>query len=129
MPTPPEHTGQFRSPAERAAARAEFRRLGHFLRDVIAAASGTAAAPPWLAAELGKPLRGHVESPDERLARYHTVFSDELQALEDALSAEDNNHLDDDSRHAAGYLARRLLAALLNCPPDEVSQHLPAGSS
>jgi hypothetical protein len=128
MPTPPEHEGEFRSPAERAAARAELRRLGHFLRDVIAAASGTAVTPPWLAAQLGKPLRGHAESPDERLAMYHTVFSDELLALQDALSDEDDHHLDDDSLRAASYLARRLLAVLLDCPPGEVTHHLPAGS-
>jgi len=129
MPTPPELEGDFRSPAERAAARAELRRLGHFLRDVIAAARGAAVTPPWLTAELGKPLRGHVESPDERLARYYTVFGDELLALEDALSVEEDNHLDDESLRAARYLARRLLATLLDCPAGEVSQHLPAGSA
>ncbi|MGO9078604.1 MAG: hypothetical protein ACLQDY_06125 [Streptosporangiaceae bacterium] len=126
MPNPPELNQQFSSPAERAAARNELQRLGKFLREVIAAADGAAPVPGWLAAELQKPLRGHREPPGERLARYHNVFSDELQAIDDTLSGGSEIRLDDDSLRAARYLARRLLAALLDCPPSEVSQRLPA---
>jgi hypothetical protein len=126
MLTPPELNQQFSSPAERAAARAELQRLGEFLREVIAAASGAAPVPGWLAAELQKPLRGHREPPGERLARYHNVFSDELQAIDDALSSGSEIRLDDASLRAARYLARHLLATLLDCPPSEVSQRLPA---
>lgn len=126
MLTPPELNQQFSSPAERAAAQAELRRLGKFLREVIAAASGAAPVPGWLAAELQKPLRGHREPPDERLARYYNVFGDELQAIDDVLSSGSEIRLDDDSLRAARYLARRLLATLLDCPPSEVSQRLPA---
>lgn len=127
MPTPPELNQRFTSPAERAAARDELRRLGKFLREVIAAADGTAPVPGWLAAELGKPLHGHREQPGERLARYRNVFGDELQTIKDTVSGRDENRLDDESLRAARYLARRLLAALLGCPPSEVSQRLPAG--
>lgn len=126
MLTPPELNQQFSSPAERAAAQAELQRLGEFLREVVAAASGTAPVPGWLAAELQRPLHGHSEPPAERLARYHTVFGDELHALDDVLSSETENRLDDDSLRAARYLARRLLATLLDCPPSEVSHRLPA---
>ena len=129
MPTPPELNQQFSSPDDRAAAQAELQRLGEFLREIIAAASGRIPIPGWLAAELRKPLRGHRESPDERLARYHNVFSDELQALDDTLPRGSENRLDDDSLRAARYLARRLLAALLDCPPSEVSQRLPVTPS
>ncbi|HUY51260.1 MAG TPA: hypothetical protein VMV92_37075 [Streptosporangiaceae bacterium] len=129
MLTPSELNQQFSSPADRAAAQAELQRLGAFLREVVAAASGTAPVPGWLAAELQKPLRGHREPPGERLARYHTVFRDELQAIDDTLSSESQNRLDDDSLRAARYLARRLLATLLDCPPREVSQRLPATPS
>jgi len=117
---------QFSSPAERAAAQDELQWLGEFLREVVAAASGTAPIPGWLAAEIQKPLHGHNKPPGERLARYHNVFSDELQAIDDVLSSETENRLDDDSLRAARYLARRLLATLLDCPPSEVSQRLPA---
>ena len=126
MLTPPELNQQFSSPAERAAAQDELQWLGEFLREVVAAASGTAPVPGWLAAELQRPLQGQSEPPGERLARYHTVFGDELHALDDALSSETENRLDDDSLRAARYLARRLLATLLDCPPSEVSQRLPA---
>lgn len=126
MPTPPELNQQFASPAERAAARDELQRLGEFLREVIAAADGTAPVPGWLAAELRKPLHGHREPPGERLARYHTVFSDELQTIKDTVSGGNESRLDDESLRAARYLARRLLAALLDCPPSEVSLRLPA---
>ena len=126
MLTPPELNQQFSSPAERAAAQAELQRLGGFLREVVAAASGTAPIPSWLAAELQRPFHGHSESPGERLARYHTVFGDELHALDDVLSSETENRLDDHSLRAARYLARRLLATLLDCPPSEVSQRLSA---
>jgi hypothetical protein len=126
MLTPPELNQQFSSPAERAAAQAELQRLGEFLREVVAAASGMAPVPGWLAAELQRPLRGHGEPPGERLTRYRTVFGDELQALDDVLSSETENRLDDDSLRAARYLARPLLATLLDCPPIEVSQRLPA---
>jgi hypothetical protein len=126
MLTPPELNQQFSSPAERVATQAEVHRLGEFLREVVAAADGTAPSPGWLAAELQRPLRGHSEPPGERLARYLTVFSDELQALDDVISSEPENRLDDDSLRAARYLARRLLATLLDCPPSEVSQRLPA---
>jgi len=129
MPTPPELNQQFSSPAERAAAQAELQRLGEFLREIITAASGTAPVPGWLAAELRKPLRGHREPPGQWLARYHNVFSDELQAIDDTLSGGSENRLDDDSLRAARYLARRLLATLLDCPPSEVSQRLPATPS
>jgi hypothetical protein len=129
MLTPPELNQQFSSPAERAAAQAELQQLGQFLREVIAAASGTAPVPDWLAAELRKPLRGYRESPDARLARYHTVFGDELQAIDDTLRSGSENRLDDDSLRAARYLARRLLAALLDCPPGEVAQRLPTRPS
>lgn len=95
------------------------------MREVIAAASGRIPVPGWLDAELRKPLHGHLEAPDERLARYRNVFGDELQAVDDALSSGSETRLDDDSLRAARYLARRLLAALLNCPPSEVSQRLP----
>lgn len=125
MLTPPELHQQFSSPAERAAARAELRRLGEFLRAVGAAASGTVPVPDWLAAELQRPLR-HSEPPGERLARYQALFGDELQALDDALAIESENRLDDDSLRAARYLARRLLATLLDCLPSEISQRLPA---
>lgn len=129
MLTPPELNQQFASPGERAAAQAELQWLGEFLREVIAAANGTAPVPGWLAAELRKPLSGHREPPDARLARYHTVFSDELQAIDDALRSRSENRLDDDSLRAARYLARRLLAALLDCPSTEVAQRLPARPS
>jgi hypothetical protein len=126
MRTPPELSQQFSSPADRAAAQAELQRLGGFLGEVVAAARGAAPIHGWLAAELRKPLRGHRESPDERLARYRTVFGDELQALDDVLSSGTENRLDDDSLRAARYLARRLLATLLDCPAGEVSQRLPS---
>ncbi|MGH3276455.1 MAG: hypothetical protein ACRDNZ_19270 [Streptosporangiaceae bacterium] len=125
MPTPPELHQQFLTPAEREAAWAELQRLGEFLREVIAAASGTAPVPGWLVDELRKPLRGVREPPAERLTRYHNVFSDEVQAIDDTLSGGSESRLDDDSLRAARYLARRLLAALLDCPPSEVSQRLP----
>lgn len=125
MPTSPELNQQFASPAERAAAQDELQRLGEFLREVIAAADGTAPVPGWLAVELRKPLRGHRELPDERLARYHNVFGDELQTIKDTVSGGDESRLDDESLRAARYLARRLLAALLDCPLSEVSQRLP----
>jgi hypothetical protein len=95
------------------------------LREVIASADGAAPVPGWLAAELRNPLRGHREPPDERLARYRNVFGDELQAIKDTLSSGDESRLDDESLRAARYLARRLLATLLDCPPSEVSQRLP----
>ncbi len=126
MPTPPELNEKFRSQAERTAARAELRHLGYRLREVIAAADGVRAAPPWLTAELSKPLRDHIESADELLERYRNVFADALQALDGALTRADNNQLDDCLR-AASYLARRLLATLLDCPASEVSQRIPAG--
>lgn len=126
MLTPPELNQPFPSPAERAAAHAELQRLGEFLREVVAAADGSAPVPGWLAAELARPLRGRTESARARLGRYRTVFSDELQALDDALSNDTDKPLDDDSLRAGGYLARRLLASLLDCPASEVSQRLPA---
>ncbi|HVB41133.1 MAG TPA: hypothetical protein VNF47_00325 [Streptosporangiaceae bacterium] len=126
MPTPPELNEEFRSQAERTAAQAELRRLGYHLREVMTAADGAGSVPPWLTDELRKPLRGHVESPGERLARYRNVFADELQALDDALVSADNNQLDDYSLRAARYLARRLLATLLDCPSSEVTHRLPA---
>ncbi len=126
MPIPPELNEEFRSQAERMAAQAELRRLGYHLREVIDAADGFRVAPAWLTAELSKPLRGHVESADERLARYRNVFADELQALSDALSSADDDALDDDSLRAARYLARRLLATLLDCSASEVSDRIPS---
>ncbi len=125
MPTPPELSEEFRSQAERTAARAELRRLGYHLREVMAAADGVGTVPPWLTAELRKPIRGHLEPADERLARYRNVFADELQALDDPLVRADNNQLDDYSLRAARYLARRLLSTLLDCPSSEVVHRLP----
>src|SRR5260370_18703747 len=127
MATAPELNEEFRSQAERAAARAELRRLGYHLREVMAAADGAGAVPAWLTAELRKPLRGHIESADERLARYRSVFAYEVQALNEALVTADHNQLDDYSLRAARHLARRLLATLLDCPSSEVTHRLPAG--
>jgi hypothetical protein len=128
MPGPPDLGDNFRSAAERAAAQAEVRQLGLHLREVMAAADGTGPIPGWLDAELGKPLRGHVEPPEVRLARYRAVFGDELQAFDEALTSEENGHLDDDSLRAARYLARRLLGALLDCVPEDVHDRLPAAN-
>ena len=80
-------------------------------------------------------LRGYLRSetigplPFRRLAAAHPDTADAvLQKVlrkQDTASGGDESRLDDASLRAARYLARRLLAALLDCPPGEVPQRLP----
>ena len=79
MPSPPEITKPFANPTERDMARETFLRLGVLLEDVMTAASG-GPIPTWLKGELGKPLRGFREPPQDRLDRYRIVFAEEIQA-------------------------------------------------
>lgn len=120
MPSPPEITKPFANSTERDAARATFLQLGGLLEDVMTAGRG-GPIPPWLNAELSKPLRGFREAPQDRLDRYRIVFAEELQAAADALEVERQNRLDDSALRAASYLVQRLLASLLDCGIDEVA--------
>ncbi len=126
MPNPPEIDRPFAGSDERAAAHAEFVRLGEIVRQVLSAADA-AVFPAWLTGELEKPTRGVERPAVDRLNRYRVIFAEELATLTDAVNRERQRPLDDFSLHAGLYLAERLLASLLGCPIGELQEHLPSG--
>ena len=124
MLSPPEVAKPFASTTERAAARAEFVRLGRLVEQVVAAADGS-PLPAWLETELARPLPGSRERPGVRLQRYRSVFAEELTALQEALVAERLRALDDATLRTGRYLAQRLLASLLDCSLEQLRSRLP----
>lgn len=126
MPTPPEIEKPFATPDERRAAHAEFIRLGELVQQ-INSLPDEVPSPAWLAAQLDAPLLGIQESVPDRLKRFRELFTDEMAAVGEAVDSERHRALDDASLRAALYLARRLLASLIDCPIAELRDRLAGG--
>jgi hypothetical protein len=63
-------------------------------------------------------MHGHREHPAERLARWHTLFADELKQVRAARSAAVHARLSDTELRTATYLAARLLASAYGRNPE-----------
>jgi len=66
--------------------------------------------------QLAGRMPGSDELPAQRLARWHTLFTDELRQLRQARGAAVHDRLSDVELRAAAYLADRLLAAVFAQP-------------